>query len=164
MSYDNQSSNVQRGTTSTTVTYDPGNITDDQTRPLEDSTVGRIVLNANPDENTPTSDQSNGTAHSTARGVRWEEDVIDNEFLNRKKSKICCIFHKQRAFGESSGEEDSSGSDTSSCSGSSSESDGGAGDGGAKKAKSPRRKHRHGPHKHRDVSPNAYERQPRYKK
>jgi protein phosphatase 1 regulatory subunit 11 len=34
--------------------------------------------------------------------VRWEEDVLDNEGMGRKSSKRCCIFHKQRAFGESS--------------------------------------------------------------
>jgi protein phosphatase 1 regulatory subunit 11 len=28
------------------------------------------------------------------RHVRWTEDTIDNEHLNRKKSNICCIFHR----------------------------------------------------------------------
>jgi len=34
--------------------------------------------------------------------VTWDESVVDNEGLGRKSSKRCCIFHKQRAFGESS--------------------------------------------------------------
>merc|ERR1740124_2037978 len=34
--------------------------------------------------------------------VQWDENVINNEGLGRKSSKRCCIFHKQRAFGESS--------------------------------------------------------------
>uniref|UniRef100_A0A7S1Y5A8 Type 1 phosphatases regulator n=1 Tax=Grammatophora oceanica TaxID=210454 RepID=A0A7S1Y5A8_9STRA len=34
--------------------------------------------------------------------VRWDENVVDNEGLGRKSSKRCCIFHKQRAFDESS--------------------------------------------------------------
>uniref|UniRef100_A0A7S2N0T4 Type 1 phosphatases regulator n=1 Tax=Helicotheca tamesis TaxID=374047 RepID=A0A7S2N0T4_9STRA len=34
--------------------------------------------------------------------VTWDEDVVDNEGLGRKSSKRCCIFHKQRPFGESS--------------------------------------------------------------
>jgi protein phosphatase 1 regulatory subunit 11 len=34
--------------------------------------------------------------------VRWDEDVVDNEGMGRKSSKRCCIFHKQRPFGESS--------------------------------------------------------------
>lgn len=34
--------------------------------------------------------------------VRWDEAVEDNEGMGRKSSKRCCIFHKQRDFGESS--------------------------------------------------------------
>mmetsp|Transcript_14307 Transcript_14307/g.40699 ORF Transcript_14307/g.40699 Transcript_14307/m.40699 type:complete len:161 (-) Transcript_14307:53-535(-) len=34
--------------------------------------------------------------------VRWDADVVDNEGMGRKSSKRCCIFHKQREFGESS--------------------------------------------------------------
>merc|ERR1712194_324714 len=36
--------------------------------------------------------------------VTWDENVVDNEGLGRKSSKRCCIFHKQKAFGESSTE------------------------------------------------------------
>jgi len=46
--------------------------------------------------------------------VAWNEDVVDNEGLGRKKSKICCIYHRPRRFDESSDEESSgteSGSD-----------------------------------------------------
>lgn len=39
--------------------------------------------------------------------MRWAEDVVDNEFMNKKKSKKCCIFHRQRQFGEWSDDEDS---------------------------------------------------------
>ena len=31
-----------------------------------------------------------------------DESVVDNEGMGRKSSKRCCIFHKPRAFGESS--------------------------------------------------------------
>ena len=34
--------------------------------------------------------------------VKWDESVVDNEGMGRKSSKRCCIFHKQRPFGESS--------------------------------------------------------------
>lgn len=34
------------------------------------------------------------------KAVKWSEDVVDNEFMNKKSSKKCCIFHKQRPFGE----------------------------------------------------------------
>ncbi|TFK36757.1 phosphatase inhibitor-domain-containing protein [Crucibulum laeve] len=46
--------------------------------------------------------------------VAWDEDVIDNEGCGKKKSKICCIYHKPRRFDESSDEE-SSDSDSDSC-------------------------------------------------
>mmetsp|Transcript_59483 Transcript_59483/g.153160 ORF Transcript_59483/g.153160 Transcript_59483/m.153160 type:complete len:128 (+) Transcript_59483:147-530(+) len=39
--------------------------------------------------------------------VQWTEDTVDNEHLNRKKSKKCCIYKKPRAFGESSSDESS---------------------------------------------------------
>lgn len=38
--------------------------------------------------------------------VQWSENVIDNEGLGRKKSKVCCIYKKPRAFDESSDESD----------------------------------------------------------
>lgn len=38
--------------------------------------------------------------------VRWDSSVLDNEGMNRKSSKRCCIFHKQRDFGESSTDSD----------------------------------------------------------
>ncbi|KAJ1722556.1 Type 1 phosphatases regulator ypi1, partial [Coemansia erecta] len=40
--------------------------------------------------------------------VQWAEDTVDNEGLGRKKSKVCCIFRKQRAFGESDSDESDS--------------------------------------------------------
>ncbi|KAH8983683.1 phosphatase inhibitor-domain-containing protein [Lactarius hatsudake] len=43
--------------------------------------------------------------------VVWSEDVVDNEGLGRKKSKICCIYHRPRRFDESS-DEDSSGAES----------------------------------------------------
>lgn len=52
--------------------------------------------------------------------VGRDEEVINNEGLGRKSSKRCCIFHKQRAFGESStdsSESELDGSDSSSTSG-----------------------------------------------
>eukprot|EP00751_Fragilariopsis_kerguelensis_P001521 CAMPEP_0170817690 /NCGR_PEP_ID=MMETSP0733-20121128/40196_1 /TAXON_ID=186038 /ORGANISM="Fragilariopsis kerguelensis, Strain L26-C5" /LENGTH=102 /DNA_ID=CAMNT_0011177471 /DNA_START=189 /DNA_END=497 /DNA_ORIENTATION=+ len=60
---------------------------------------------------TMTTDESNAESNNeevlrlTLRSrpnVTWDENVVDNEGLGRKSSKRCCIFHKQRAFGESS--------------------------------------------------------------
>lgn len=49
--------------------------------------------------------------------VRWTEDVVDNENMNKKKTKICCIFHPQREFGEESECLSDSSSDSSDSSG-----------------------------------------------
>ncbi|CAO3638941.1 unnamed protein product [Cunninghamella blakesleeana] len=86
--------------------------------------------------------------------VQWDDDVVDNEHMGKKKSKICCIYHKPREVGESSDESSSSSSD------SDSDSDGDDHSNG-------RCNHKHGKKKKRNprsVSPNAYERQPVYKK
>jgi protein phosphatase 1 regulatory subunit 11 len=39
---------------------------------------------------------------------KWhrDENVVDNEGLGRKSSKRCCIFHRERSFGESSTDSD----------------------------------------------------------
>jgi len=38
--------------------------------------------------------------------VAWSADTVDNENMNKKKSKCCCIYEKPRDFGESSSESD----------------------------------------------------------
>ncbi|KAJ1972567.1 Type 1 phosphatases regulator ypi1, partial [Dimargaris xerosporica] len=40
--------------------------------------------------------------------VRWDTEVVDNEGLDRKKSKVCCIFKKSRRFDESDSDESDS--------------------------------------------------------
>ncbi|XP_061708068.1 E3 ubiquitin-protein ligase PPP1R11-like [Cydia pomonella] len=37
--------------------------------------------------------------------VVWTEDTVDNEHMNKKKSKCCCIYEKPKAFGESDSED-----------------------------------------------------------
>lgn len=51
---------------------------------------------------------------SDSRHIKWDETVVNNEGMGRKKSKVCCIYHAPRAFGESS-DESSSSSDEDSC-------------------------------------------------
>jgi len=41
--------------------------------------------------------------------VAFSEGTVDNEELNRKKSKCCCIYEKQKLFGESSDEDEGDG-------------------------------------------------------
>lgn len=40
--------------------------------------------------------------------IRWSDDTVDNEHLGRKSSKRCCIFHKNKVFGESDSDESDS--------------------------------------------------------
>ncbi|KAK0706704.1 phosphatase inhibitor-domain-containing protein [Lasiosphaeria miniovina] len=127
-----------------------------------------------------------GAHTSTGRSVQWREDVVDNEGLGRKKSKVCCIYHRTRGVDESS---DESSSDSSS-SDSDSDREGGSdprrdrGDGaGGEKDKDEKVKdsdghgheghdcddhghsHRHGGssqrRRRRRPSPNAYEKMPK---
>ncbi|KAF2491078.1 hypothetical protein BU16DRAFT_543339 [Lophium mytilinum] len=59
-----------------------------------------------------------GTLHLRAepaeeRHIQWAEDVIDNEGMGKKSSKVCCQYHKPRPYDESSDESsDSSDSDS----------------------------------------------------
>ncbi|KAI9348683.1 phosphatase inhibitor-domain-containing protein [Obelidium mucronatum] len=63
--------------------------------------MGSIVVTAT---QTATAAETN-----TERRVVWDEKVVDNEWLGRKSSKICCIYHKpKKRFDESSDESDSS--------------------------------------------------------
>ncbi|CAZ80999.1 unnamed protein product [Tuber melanosporum] len=45
------------------------------------------------------------------RRVRWDAGVIDNEGMGKKKSKVCCIYSRPRAYDESSSDESDSSSD-----------------------------------------------------
>jgi len=38
--------------------------------------------------------------------VAWSSDTVDNEHMNKKKSKCCCIYEKPRRFDESSSDTD----------------------------------------------------------
>lgn len=81
--------NQAQGTSSQTVTH----------------TEANPILRLRPDA-TETSTATK-TKKKKKAGVRWTEDVVDNENMNRKKSKICCIFHPQREFGELSSDDSS---------------------------------------------------------
>mmetsp|Transcript_64739 Transcript_64739/g.124886 ORF Transcript_64739/g.124886 Transcript_64739/m.124886 type:complete len:136 (-) Transcript_64739:122-529(-) len=64
-----------------------------ETAPLQANTSEtlHLVLNPRPQNN-----------------VQWTEDTVDNEHMNKKKSKKCCIYNKPREFGESSSESEGS--------------------------------------------------------
>ncbi|KAL4788842.1 phosphatase inhibitor-domain-containing protein [Aspergillus venezuelensis] len=134
-------------------------------------TSGTLRLRA--EDETPS-----GQDEAPARRIRWSEDVVDNEGMGKKSSKVCCIYHKTRPVGESSSESESSDSD-------SSDSDGGpkAGNAGGRKDCKHHGHERdgtqgssdsgraHDGHSHgrkrsrqRKPSPNAYEKVPRHTK
>jgi len=74
-----------------------------------------------------------GAQRRTRQRVAWGADVVDNEGCGKKKSKICCIYHKPRRFDESSSESESDSSDSD----------------GRDRARPTRRcRHHHGAHRH----------------
>lgn len=96
--------------------------------------------------------------------VRWESDVVDNENMNKKKTKICCIFHPQREFDdeEEGCHSDHGGPSSSSSSSSSSESESEKGlDLNERRQRRIARRHRR-LKENKEKSPNAYEIQPDY--
>ncbi|AES80832.1 protein phosphatase inhibitor protein [Medicago truncatula] len=38
--------------------------------------------------------------------VSWKDGTVDNEFMQKKSSKKCCIFHKEKPFDEDDSDED----------------------------------------------------------
>lgn len=136
-------------------------------------------MQGNPSNNTTTETETNTetrpilhlrnkkTDKKAKPRVRWTNDVVDNENMDKKKSKICCIFHPQREFGELSSESSDESSDESD------QSDdgtaGGPGDSNGPQANggsghdaccgSHKRKQK----KPKKSTPNAYEKQPTYK-
>ncbi|KAF8548360.1 hypothetical protein OG21DRAFT_1449239 [Imleria badia] len=82
-----------------------------------------------------------GAQRRTRQRVAWGADVVDNEGCGKKKSKICCIYHKPRRFDESSSESESA-------SASDSESDEGGGWRHGDDRARPTRRHRHASHGH----------------
>lgn len=109
------------------------------------------------------------TGPETRRHIQWAEDVVDNEGMGKKSSKVCCIYHKPHEPGHSDSEDDSSSSSGESGSDdgpdlSRAQKAGGKGKGRRKQG------HGHGEEnddkgkgKERRPSPNAYERQPHHK-
>lgn len=99
--------------------------------------------------------------------VKWAEDVVDNEGMGRKSSKVCCIYHKPKEPGDGDSDSNSSSSDDDDDEPDLSRAQSAGGRGG-------RRGHAHdhgdggegsgtgkGKGQARKPSPNAYERQPK---
>ncbi|KAL1940184.1 hypothetical protein VTO73DRAFT_9135 [Trametes versicolor] len=85
-----------------------------QLRPAEGSRTITVQDNQPREEETQSEAESSAVGTLRLRGaprnrprVVWREDVVDNEGAGKKKSKICCIYHKPRQFDESSSDESS---------------------------------------------------------
>lgn len=124
----------------------------------------RPVLQLRAAESTETRGAQN---HSTRPSVRWESDVVDNENMNKKKTKICCIFHPQHEFDPDEEEcspdhhhDQDSSSSSSSSSSSESESEKKMDLNERRQRRIARRRRKMKENK--DKSPNAYEIQPDY--
>lgn len=133
------------------------------TQTIADSPQSVLHLRANIDVSQTENTAQDETHDSNLRPrVRWSEDTIDNENMGKKKSKICCIFHPNREFGESSDESLSSPSDSSDESGDEKNTGKPEKNGSRKDKNNKHRRHCRG-HDPEGSMPNAYERQPKYK-
>jgi len=81
-----------------------------QTSSITQVVTGTLRLRGERLANSTTQQQEEQRA--SGRRIRWGEDVIDNEGMGKKNSKVCCIYHKSRALDESSSESESESSDT----------------------------------------------------
>lgn len=48
-----------------------------------------------------------GSNVSQVPRVTWDPSTIDNEHMNKKSSKMCCIFHRKRSWDSSDSDSDS---------------------------------------------------------
>jgi len=72
----------------------------------ENGTSGSLIVTETPPANDT---NQNNVIRLTLKNknkpsVKWTEDVVDNEFLNKKSSKKCCIYSKPRRWDESDSE------------------------------------------------------------
>ena len=154
------------------VTSSATSITQQQTIPIRLPPSARLVLRAEPAEE---------------RHIQWAEDVVDNEGMGKKSSKVCCIYHGPHTVDESSDSDDSSSSSDESDSGDNDDRARPVNVGGGPRRSRARRKHSHDGEPHDDhdhgekggvgdrsgkakgkgktrrkASPNAYERMPKH--
>ena len=75
------------------------------TLPYGSGTITTTITTNNQSNNiTDGASSSNNTSPKIKndKKVSWTNDTVDNENMNKKKSKCCCIYKKPTEFGESS--------------------------------------------------------------
>eukprot|EP00922_Rhytidocystis_sp_ex-Travisia-forbesii_P000041 GHVS01000070.1.p1 GENE.GHVS01000070.1~~GHVS01000070.1.p1 ORF type:complete len:160 (-),score=47.24 GHVS01000070.1:164-577(-) len=88
---------------SSTLTTTEGAMTE-QRRGEDEAAVIGVVLKAAAGE-TRDSRRAAGETRDSRRVTFDESNAVDNEMLGQNSSKCCCVYHRPRAFGESSDEE-----------------------------------------------------------
>ncbi|KAL3638694.1 hypothetical protein CASFOL_016601 [Castilleja foliolosa] len=76
----------ETATSTTTVTLETASSSSQQQPQITDSLVLKLKL--------------------PKKQVSWKEGTVDNEFMNKKSSKKCCIFHKEKPFDEDYSDEE----------------------------------------------------------
>ena len=64
-----------------------------ETTVVENTQTQKIVLKK---EEEPKEEKKHYLALKLPKKVKWSEDTVDNEGKGKKKSKICCIYHKPK--------------------------------------------------------------------
>ena len=64
-----------------------------QTTLIEESKTKKIVLKK---EEEPKESKKHYLALKLPKKVTWSEDTVDNEGMGKKKSNICCIYHRPK--------------------------------------------------------------------
>lgn len=75
--------------------------------PTASTSVTTTITLENPDAST--SSQSEALVlrlNRKKKQVTWKEGTVDNEFMQKKSSKKCCIFHKDKPFDEDDSDDD----------------------------------------------------------
>ncbi|KAK2587587.1 hypothetical protein KPH14_003715 [Odynerus spinipes] len=78
---------------------------------IEHSSIGKIKVVGPPVKYTYANNNDVPTVRLRLRKpqsnkkVQWTQGTVDNEHMNKKKSKCCCIYEKPKSFGESSSDD-----------------------------------------------------------
>ncbi|CAN6996816.1 hypothetical protein IGI04_018506 [Brassica rapa subsp. trilocularis] len=75
------------------------------TRPSSSSATTSVILETPVSQSQPT-ERLVLRLNRKKKKVSWKDGTVDNEFMQKKSSKKCCIFHKQKPFDEDDSEED----------------------------------------------------------
>lgn len=69
-------------------------------------TTSQTITTAPEEEPAQSSTQAVKLKKPKGKAVKWDNSAVDNEHMNKKSSKVCCIYHKPKEFGESDSEDE----------------------------------------------------------